>query len=144
MIARRLSLTAAVLAAALAAGCGNDTTTPTSATSTTNTAITTPATVTFTGVVGPGGTASRTFAPRIAGTATATLNGISPSTSLGLGLGLPRVDGSGCLLARSAVAADGGSVELSTPVDVGTFCVQVFAPAQSAAQVTFTVTLVYP
>jgi hypothetical protein len=143
MTRRSMRLAALAFGAALAAGCGNDTSTPTSATPS-NDPITTPVTVTFTGVVGPGGTASRSFAPRIAGTATATVSAISPSTPLGVGLGLPRADGTGCMLARSTIATDGGSAQVATPVDVGTFCVQVYAPAQSAAQVTFSVTLVYP
>ena len=143
MILGRVHLGVAGLVAVLAAGCGSNNSTPTSATST-DTAITTPATVTFTGVVGPGGTASRTFAPRLAGNATATMNAISPSTPLTVGLGLPRADGTGCQLSRSAVATDGGSAQVSTAVDTGVYCVQVFAPAQSAAQVSFSVTLVYP
>lgn len=148
-MSRRL-ITLATLALALAAGCSNDTPTSSSSTDTTTTTtttsttpITTPVTVTFSGQVGPGGTASRTFSPQIPGTVTVSLGGISPATALGIGLGIPRSDGSGCLLGISAVAAS-GAAEVSSRVDLGTYCAQVFAPAQTAAQVSFTVTLVHP
>jgi len=143
MTRRLRSATGVMLAAALlAAGC-NDT--PTSATvNAPVTPVTTPVTVTFPGVVGPGGTVSRTFFAQMPGTAVAALSAISPATALTIGLGVPRADGTGCLLAVSAPAADGGSAQVSTGVAVGTYCVQVFALAQSASAVNFTVALTYP
>jgi hypothetical protein len=72
------------------------------------------------------------------------VSAISPATALGVGLGIPRADGTGCLLAHSSTANGGTSAEVSGPVAVGVYCVQVFAPAQSANSVNFTVTLEYP
>lgn len=136
------STTGLVLAAALlAAGC-NDT--PTSATSSADvTPITTPVNVSFPGVVGPGGTVSRSFFAQIPGTATAALSGISPVTALTIGIGVPRADGTGCLLTVSAVAG-GDSAQVSTGVAVGTYCVQVFAPPQTASAVNFSVAITHP
>ena len=136
------ALLVAALGLIAAAGCGN---TPTAPSSTVDTpAITTPVSVSFPGAVGPGGTVSRTFTAQVPGTATAAVSAISPATTLGVGLGVPRADGTGCLLSLSATAANGAAAQVSGAVNTGTFCVQVFAPAQAAASVTFTVALQYP
>ena len=138
-------LLAALIGSAGSPACNRAATTPTSASaSEAPVAITTPVTVSFPGAVGPGGTVSRTFYVQIPGTAVAAVSGISPATALAVGLGIPRADGAGCLLAHSSTASSGTSADISAPVSVGTFCVQVFAPAQSAGAVTFTVTLQHP
>lgn len=85
---------------------------------------------------------SRAFYAQMAGTARAVVSGITPATPLAIGLGIPRVDGTGCLLAQS-VATSGVSAETSGSV-VGAFCVQVFAPAQAANAVVFTGALEHP
>lgn len=121
-----------------AGGCSDDT-----PTAPTDTAVTTPVALTYTGVVGPGGSASRTFTAQLRGAATVSLDGINPPAALVLGLGIPRADGLGCLLARSSQAVAGDGTTVTANVDVGTFCVQVYAPS-TASTVTFTVTLVHP
>lgn len=133
-----------VLAVALAAaiGCGDNPASPTSADAAVP--ITTPIAVTYPGGLGAGGTASRTFTAQLAGTATATVTAITPAAPLVIGLGIPRADGSGCLLARSATAADGASAGVTASVEAGTFCAQVVAPAAITGPVSFTVTLVHP
>lgn len=129
--------------AGLASGCSNDT--PTSATSTTpTTTITTPVTATFTGVVGPGGTLSRSFTAQLDGTARASLSAITPATALGFGMGVPRADGTGCLLTYSTTAANLASAEIGGAVASGVFCIQVYAPAVAAETVRFSVTLTHP
>lgn len=127
----------------LSLGAGGCSDTPTAPTAPADAAITTPVTVTYTGVVGPGGSASRTFSAQLRGTATVSLGDISPPAPLGLGLGIPRADGLGCLPARSSQAIGGDAATVTANVDVGTFCVQVYAPS-TASTVTFTVTLVHP
>ncbi|MEP7116015.1 MAG: hypothetical protein ABI880_00425, partial [Acidobacteriota bacterium] len=72
------------------------------------------------------------------------LSGISPATALSIGLGVPRVDGTGCLLAHSSTAPVGSTASVTEAVATGVFCVQVFAPAQTANAVNFTVSLQYP
>lgn len=131
-----------VLAALFAAGCSDSPTAPTSAVDTTP--VTTPVNVSFPGVVGPGGTVSRSFVAQLAGTVSVTVSSISPATALGVGIGIPRADGTGCLLSVSATAGNGSSASVSTGVSSGAFCVQVFAPAQTANAVTFSVALTHP
>ncbi|MEZ5292466.1 MAG: hypothetical protein R2745_15400 [Vicinamibacterales bacterium] len=138
----RAVLVSCAAAALLAAGCGNDT--PTSATTTTTSPITTPVTVSFPGSVGPGGSVSRSFVPQITGPAKAVVSDISPPTALSVALGIPRADGSGCLPAISSTSGNLQSVEVSSAVGLGSFCVMVYAPASSADAVGFTVTLTYP
>lgn len=140
---RRL-VPAALLVALASSACGDSPTAPTASADTATTPITTPVSLTFTGVVGPNGTASRTFTAQIAGTATASLGAITPATALGLAFGIPRADGGGCLLGRSAVAEDGAAARITAAVDPGTFCLQVYAPERAADQVTFTVALEHP
>ena len=118
--------------------------TPTTPTVTADTPVITPQSVSFPGVVGAGGSVSRAFNAQLPGTARAALSGISPPTSLVVGLGIPRVDGTGCLLAHSTTAVDGGAAEVSGAVAAGTFCVQVFAPGRAADEVRFTVALEHP
>lgn len=125
----------------LVAGCSDET--PTSATTTTTT-FTTPVSVTFPGVVGPGGSVSRTFSPQLAGQARAAVGDITPSTRLSIALGVPRADGSGCLAAVSSTSGNGSSADVVTNVDLGTFCVIVWAPAVTADAVRFTVALTHP
>jgi hypothetical protein len=125
-----------------AAGCSDET--PTSASSTTTTTFTTPVTVTFPGVVGPGGSVSRSFSPQLPGRARAAVGDITPSTRLSIALGVPRADGTGCLAAVSSTSGNGATAEVATDVDLGTFCVIVWAPAVTAETVRFTVSLTHP
>lgn len=136
----RALLRSALVAAALAAGCSDDT--PTTATAPDT--ITTPITATFTGVVGPGGTLSRSFTAQLDGTARASLSGITPATALGFGMGVPRADGTGCLLTYSTTASNLTSAEISGAVANGVFCIQVFAPAAAAETVRFSISLTHP
>lgn len=129
--------------AGLTSGCSDDT--PTSATSTsTTTTFTSPLTATFTGVVGPSGTLSRSFTAQLDGTARASLSAIAPATALGFGMGVPRADGTGCLLTYSTTATNLASAEIGGAVASGVFCIQVFAPATAAETVRFSVTLTHP
>lgn len=136
----RALLSSALVAAALAAGCSDAT--PTTATAPDT--ITTPITATFTGVVGPGGTLSRSFTAQLDGTARASLSGITPATALGFGMGVPRADGTGCLLTYSTTASNLASAEISGAVASGVFCIQVFAPAVAAETVRFSISLTHP
>lgn len=138
---RAVTLLGLVLAG-LASGCSDDT--PTSASSTSTTTITTPITATFTGVVGPGGSLSRSFTAQLDGTARASLSGITPATALGFGMGVPRADGTGCLLTYSTTATNLASAEIGSAVAAGVFCIQVYAPAVAAETVRFSVTLTHP
>lgn len=121
-------------AAVLASACGSDTpTTPT-------TTSTSPVTETWSGIVGPGGTASRSFDAPQAGTLTVTL--MSSDAPLGVGVGVPRNVNAGCRLTISQVDSPG--VTLSIPADAGSYCVQVFDNGDVVKQSAFSVQIVHP
>lgn len=125
-------------------GCADTITSP-SSTSTPSTGSTTgPFSITAPGVLGPGAVASRSFLATTAGTATITVTNISPATPLVVGIGIPQANGTGCLLAYSAVARTGTSASASGPVEAGSFCFQVSAPESAAQSVQYSVTYQYP
>ena len=130
------SLRSALLCAVavFASACGSDT--PTTPTTTT----TSPVTETWSGIVGPGGTASRSFDTTQAGTLTVTLT--SSDVPLGLGIGVPRSVNAGCRLTISQVDAAGVSV--SIPADAGSYCVQMFDDGRVVKQASFAVQIVHP
>lgn len=98
-------------------GCGSDTpTTPSSPTPS--------GSETFSSVVAPGGSSTRTFTLNSAGTITVTMT--SAGATLGLGVGLPRTTGGGCRLGVSVNASPGSSPQISTAADAGQYCVQVY------------------
>jgi hypothetical protein len=126
---------AAVLTALIGSiGCGSDT--ATSPTTTT----TSPVTETWTGIIGPGGTASRSFTTSQSGTVTVTLT--LSDAPLGIGIGVPRTANGGCRLTVSRVAEGGGTI--AAPADAGDYCVQLFDDGAVVKQAGFSVQMVYP
>ena len=124
----------ASLALVMTVGCGSDSTTsPT-------TTATSPVTETWTGLIAPGGTASRSFVTSQTGTVTITLT--SADAPLGIGVGIPRTQNGGCRLAVSQLATGGTSV--SIPAEAGTYCVQLFDEGIVVKQAGFVVQIVYP
>jgi len=124
-----------IAAVAAASACGSDT--PTSPTTATTTS---PVTETWTGIVGPGGTASHSFSTTLSGTVSVTLT--SSDAPLGLGVGVPRTVNGGCRLTTSQVDAPGLTV--SVPADAGSYCVQVFDDGAVVKQASFAVQIVHP
>lgn len=108
-----------VLMAALAAGC-SDVASPTAASSTD------PATFTFASSFTAKGSASRSFEQLTTGAVGLTLTAVSPDVPLGIGLGIPRPDGSGCNLTRTAEVAAGPGPQLSMTAEAGVWCVRVY------------------
>src|SRR5687768_18072269 len=90
------------------AGCTTYFETPTSAT-------TTPAAdpSTFASHLVKGGSASRAFAVTNAGSIQLTLSSVTPSVVVGLGVGIPRPDGSGCSLGKSVETTAGSAPQLT-------------------------------
>jgi hypothetical protein len=127
---------AAVLTALLGSiGCGSD-----GATSPTTTTTTSPITETWTGIIGAGGTASRSFTTSQPGTVTVTLT--LSDAPLGIGIGVPRTANGGCRLTVSRLAEAGGTI--SAPADAGAYCVQLFDDGAVIKQAGFSVQIVYP
>lgn len=133
-------LAAVVLASSLTlAGCDDDPpTTPTETPTTT--------TITFASNLAVGGASTRSFAVTRTGTVSVTLVNAGNSTTLrvGLGVGIPLGDGSGCVLSRSVETVAGTTAQLELTVDTGTYCVQIYDPGTLTAVVPFSISLVYP
>jgi hypothetical protein len=134
-------LVVVVLAAAglTSAGC-DDATTATSPT------VTSPVTELFSGQFMPGGTAARSFTAASAGTVSITLAqlGPQPDLTVGLGIGIPQSNGSGCLMTQVTEAGAATSPHLTVPVDAGAYCVRLHDLGTLTSQVAFTVTIVRP
>jgi hypothetical protein len=121
------------------AGC-DDATTASSPT------VTSPVTELFSGQMMPGGTAARAFTAASAGTVSITLSQLGPDTGLavGLGIGIPQSNGSGCLMTQVMEAGASTSPQLTVQVDEGTYCVRLHDLGTLTSQVAFTVTIVRP
>ena len=112
--ARRLLLVSVALVTAC--GDGNTSTTP----SPTPTA----SSESWSSVVAPGGQSTRSFTVNASGTIAVTLT--NADTTLGLGVGLPRVTGGGCRLGVTVNTSAGSSPQISAPADAGQDRVQVY------------------
>ena len=128
-----------VVAGLSTAGC-NDASTATSPT------VTSPVTELFSGQFMPGGSAARSFTAASAGTVSITLSQLGPQSGLGvgLGIGIPQSNGSGCLITQVLEAGASTSPNLTVLVDEGTYCVRLHDLGTLTSQVAFTVTIVRP
>lgn len=124
-----------LLSALLNVACGDDVATaPTETTS--------PSTITWTTQLGPRGSASRSLQVDQAGTVSVTLQ--SAPFPVGLGIGVPQADGSGCRTTLSTTATPASSPQLTTSVEEGRYCVIVFDVVGLTDPITFTVQVVQP
>ena len=139
-VALRTILAGLVLASSLTlAGCDEDPpTTPTPDPTTT--------TVTFASNLAVGGSSTRSFDVTRAGVVSVTLISAGPTTSLkvGLGLGIPFADGTGCVLSRSVEAVPSTTAALELAVDTGKYCLQIYDPGTLTGVVAFSINLIYP
>ena len=135
---RPRALLMAVLALA-AAGC-DDASTATSPT------VTSPVTETFNGQFLPGGTAARAFTAAQSGTVSITLTQIGPPADVvvGLGIGIPQSNGTGCLLTQTIQTGASSSPQLTVSVDAGSYCVRLYDTGTLVTPVSFNVTIVRP
>jgi hypothetical protein len=91
------------------------------------------------------GATSRSIEASQAGVIVLTLQGLGAGASqLGVGLGIPRADGSGCFLTQSLVASPGGAPQLALSVERGQYCVRVFDPGTLANPVAFQLKIDFP
>lgn len=134
-----LVLALALLTTVTVAGCSDDET------------PTTPATrnveqVTWSTNLATGGATSRSFKTTRNGTVSITLQSVGGSTTqaVGLGVGIPLGDGTGCVLSRSVETTSGSTAQLELSVDAGSYCVQVYDLGTLTQPVGFTLLLVYP
>ena len=81
----------------------------------------------FSGLLTPGGTASRSYVMATPGRLSARLSATTPDgIVLGLGIGIPRANGAGCSLTVSVETAAGPTAQVSAATDAGTYCVQLY------------------
>src|SRR5215475_12711445 len=127
----------------LCTACSNDTTAPPA---TTTTPPAGPGTETMNAIMAPGGTAVRTFTASAAGTVTVTLNGTSPTTVVGLGIGIPGGAFGGCDMTATVNTSGGpGAPQITAPVGAGDFCAGTFDLGTVASGgVVVSVTIVHP
>jgi hypothetical protein len=108
--------------------------------------ISTAGTDTFTTNLSAGGWMSRSVRTSQPGTITLRLESASPPDNivLGLGVGVPRSDGTGCLLTQAVNRSPGGSPQISLQADAGIFCARVYDVGNITTPITFTASIVKP
>jgi hypothetical protein len=103
-----------------------------------------PSTETFASNLAVRGTSARTFRATAAGPLTVTLQSIGPpsSATVDVSIGIPREDGTGCLIGRTE--RGGALLQMSTSVDAGNYCVLLTDFGSLTAPVSFTLTIAKP
>jgi hypothetical protein len=105
----------------------------------------TAATDTFASFLAIGGSSAHTFPVSQSGTVIITLTSVTPSSIVGLGIGIPGASSSTCILSRSLNATAGSTPQITIPVDAGTYCVQLYDPGGlTAPGVSFSTTIAHP
>ncbi len=98
----------------------------------------------FSSLVPPGGSASRSFELAAAGRIAVTLKSTTPDgVTVGVGVGIPRSDGS-CAVSAGVETAAGAQAQLSIDADVGAYCAKVYDPGSLTAPVPFTISISRP
>ncbi len=98
----------------------------------------------FSGAVVPGGGASRTFEVSAPGPIAVSLTATTPAgITLGVGIGIPRGDGS-CALQASVRTTAGSAAQLAIAADSGTYCTKAYDPGTLTESVPFTVSISHP
>jgi hypothetical protein len=96
-----------------------------------------PTSFTFATTFTAGGSATRSFEQVQSGTVTLTLSAVTPDVALAVGIGIPRIDGSGCNLTRTVTTRAGSSPQLTITADPGNWCVRVAGAGTVVERVTF-------
>ena len=98
----------------------------------------------FSSSVIPGGGASREFTLTTAGTIAVTLLSTTPAgTSVGVGIGIPRGDGS-CALSAGVETTAGPTAQITIAAGTGPYCAKVYDPGTLTAPVPFTISISRP
>jgi hypothetical protein len=91
------------------------------------------------------GATSRSVQASQAGVVQLTLQGLGAGASqLGVGIGIPRADGSGCFLTQSLFTPPGASPQIAISVAAGQYCVRVFDPGTITNPVNFILKIDFP
>ena len=98
----------------------------------------------FSSLVIPGGGASREFTLTTSGTIAVTLLSTTPAgTAVGVGIGIPRGDGS-CALSAGVATTAGTAAQIAVRADTGAYCAKVYDPGTLTAPVPFTISISRP
>jgi hypothetical protein len=92
----------------------------------------------------PGGTASRDFDLTSAGPIGITLKSTTPDgVVIGLGIGIPRANGS-CALSSAVETAAGTTAQITLAADTGSYCARVYDLGTLTAPLPFTISISRP
>lgn len=98
----------------------------------------------FSSLIVPGGGASRAFEVNTPGPIAVTLTSTTPSgVMVGVGVGIPRGDGS-CALQASVATLAGTAAQIAITADAGTYCTKVYDLGTLSAPLPFTVSISRP
>lgn len=98
----------------------------------------------FTSLILPGGSASRAFDLTVGGQIAVTLRSTTPAgVMVGVGLGIPRLDGS-CALQAVVETAAGNAAHIALAADAGTYCAKVYDLGTLRDPLPFTISISRP
>lgn len=98
----------------------------------------------FSSVINPGSTASREFTLTSSGTVAVRLSTTVPSgVTLGLGIGIPRSNGS-CALSAGVQAIAGAAAQIALTAEAATYCAKVYDPGTVTEPTAFTIVISRP
>jgi hypothetical protein len=102
--------------------------------------------VTFTSLLPPRGTVSKSFVLSTEGTIDVTLNSIAnaPNATVALGIGVVATDNSNCVLTTIVRTKAGGTPQLSARADAGSYCAAVIDDGALTTPSNFTMTIAHP
>jgi hypothetical protein len=101
-------------------------------------------TETFASTLAVQGTASRVLTVAKAGTVSITLTALASAAEVGLGLGIPRSDGAGCLLYTSLNTVAGATAQITSTAETGAYCVKIYDVGNLTGATAFSVSIAHP
>ena len=106
----------------------------------------TEAPVTFSSVLPPRGTVSKSFVVSTEGTIDVTLDSVasSPDATFALGLGVVPTDSSNCTLTTIVRTRPGGPAQLSALANAGSYCAAVIDDGALTSPSSFSITIAHP
>ena len=98
----------------------------------------------FSSIINPGSAASREFTLTSGGTVAVRLTTTAPAgVALGVGIGIPRSNGS-CALSAGIEAVAGGAAQVAMTAEAATYCAKVYDPGTLTAPTAFTIVISRP
>jgi hypothetical protein len=72
-----------------------------------------------------------------------TLTSVTPNVPLGIGIGIPREDFSGCLLTTAVTATPAAAPQITITAEPGVWCVRVWDPGTVPELVSFSMSVTH-